>query len=66
MRFEIFTAVQMSTMVLWIAMLYGLVGRPKDEHGMFLRNVGIYQQVPKAVLPKRPRSESSSFVSKHV
>jgi hypothetical protein len=63
-RFEVLTAVKMSMLVFWAARPRGLVDKchALDEHGtsifraddrgsMFLRNVGIYQQVHTAYNP---------------
>jgi hypothetical protein len=38
--------VNLSMLVFWVVMPYGLVGRcPEDEDSMFLQNAGIYLQV---------------------
>jgi hypothetical protein len=68
----------MMMLVFWVVTPCGLVGRyqhfggmyytafffsPEDEGSMFLRNAGIYLQVHMALLPRRPTSTVSWFVT---
>jgi hypothetical protein len=48
-RFEVFTAVRMSILAVWVVTPCWLVGRyPVDGDSMFLRNAGLYLRVHKA------------------
>jgi hypothetical protein len=57
--FVVHTAMTMSTLVFWVVTPCGHFS-PEDGYSMFLRNVGIYLQVHRALLPRIPTSTNQS------